>query len=734
MRRNKSASVGDHIKAIRIVGLLLLVALIAPTGGASATGPIISGTVKNMIGQPLAGATVSDGTQSTTTNPDGAYTLIETQLKSYAITASMDGYVSYTKIVDTRNNISDVNFDLYYSITPTITPRYFNVVPQTLNLKVLSKIPTNAELTAGLPDGSTVTMTNDGIESGKNRWVATTTVPTGTPDAIYRIHFEGRIGGALVTEALNPIYVLDRVSPAFGDGFATPNGTDTRATRSTEPILGAALSDDRSGVNPSSITAEIRSLAGSLVVSGAGVYNGSQATYSVTTANSLPDGFYSVSFTASDRSGNVSSASFPFVVDTQSPVIHHPIPNDDVADSSPMVSVNIANPGPAPLNAPSMKLNGVSVSASYSSTQELMSYPSPSLVAGEYVVKVTASDGAGNAASMDFSFWILPVVSLSDVTRGYSLAACPAAGVSLVSLFGGRAITVQQDDHRSAETAARNTPSRYLHAEPLNFMWTPGAGNTNTHEIIAGSIPEDTSRPRSLLGQRCLLGPDPHSSEWKELGNNSYERQSFGPSRNWVTGTLLAPGSYNWRVRNSAASSPSATDKFVVASVIGSWADRHQHIYTRGSLPLGWESVLSEAMSRWNSVSSFQYSPQGRCGGFGQVGCDAVNSLRAESLGTLGPLGFTNYKYLATSGASTDQLECCFEIFINTQVPVSISRPLLDGSFDLFSIFAHELGHGAGIGHDFNSPASVMHNTLGAGWIRQHINDFDSASLRYLYP
>ncbi|MDP3880361.1 MAG: S8 family serine peptidase [Dehalococcoidales bacterium] len=75
----------------------------------------ISGNVNDSdTGQPIAGATVTDGTRTATTDSDGNYTISDVPPASYSVTASADGYqgASQTVSVQEGGTTSGVNFAL----------------------------------------------------------------------------------------------------------------------------------------------------------------------------------------------------------------------------------------------------------------------------------------------------------------------------------------------------------------------------------------------------------------------------------------------------------------------------------------------------------------------------------------------------------------------------------------------------------------------------------------------
>ena len=93
-----------------LVNAAVAVGAIAPP----ATGTI-SGTVTDADTlDPIAGATVSDGTRQATTDANGDYSITDVPEGTYTVTASQEGYVnaSQTNVVVTENTTTTVNFAL----------------------------------------------------------------------------------------------------------------------------------------------------------------------------------------------------------------------------------------------------------------------------------------------------------------------------------------------------------------------------------------------------------------------------------------------------------------------------------------------------------------------------------------------------------------------------------------------------------------------------------------------
>lgn len=171
--------------APRIIALLsLLVLSVGPFQAASGSGLIITGTVRDAVAVVLSGATVSDGRQSVFTDSQGRYQLIETNLATYYVTASKGGYVAQTHAVNTTNNVEDVDFDLKFVVTTSVSPKYFNSVPMTITVSALSLAPADTEFVTVLPDSTSVAMSYSGQSGTQNAWQGSFTVGLSTRQAL----------------------------------------------------------------------------------------------------------------------------------------------------------------------------------------------------------------------------------------------------------------------------------------------------------------------------------------------------------------------------------------------------------------------------------------------------------------------------------------------------------------------------------------------------------------------
>lgn len=711
--------------------------LLALMPSVHAAGLVINGTVRDVLGVPLSGATVTDGRQTTTTDADGRYVLVETEFNTYAITANKLGYVSYTQFVDTLTNTSDVDFSLLFKLTTTISPAFFNAVPTTVTIEATSIAPSSMAVEAELDSGQ-IWLSYEGSSNGQNVWRATHSVTSGTSDGTYPITTVGQISGSNATNQNTYYYILDRIAPILSSPTAAPHGSDRLATRSPTPTLSVAAADDRSGIDGSSVRVQVLDSAQTVLLDAAGTFSSGRARYAVPTA--LPDGTYSATFTVKDRAGNLASGSFSFIEDTTIPSVLFGYPNDDVATKVPEIGARVVDSGPASLNTPSLAISGLneSLQPTFDPSSGKVTYtPLVPLSTGSHIATVSASDSAGNVRFLNFTFWVLPTLGPEALFRNYLPTSCPDSQTTLLSLLQGRPVSIFQVIADKYQSSGTDSVSRYLSVGDVNFLWSPTLSGSYTHEIIQDGLPFNTSRtpPGIPAGQDCGAPPDTNSLERASTGNSTYSRNLFGPFGT-ADGSRISPlpsGTYAWRVRDSLATQTTSVDRFSVLGVMGRWKDHNQQVHVANNAPQSWSVAVEEAAAIWNSQGSFTLSVGTPCETASLPCDDRINTIVANSLGQFGPLAISQF-HLVSSGiwSEPDIFECCFRITLNSNASLALDPN--HRQYDLVSVLAHELGHSLGVGHDYNFEGSIMHNLIGPSWRRHRLSEYDRESIRFLYP
>jgi len=114
----------------------------AVSGLSPATGSIAGTVIDAADGVPLAGASVSDGVRTASTDANGWYTIADVPPGSYTVTASASGYASLSQIISVAaGQTSTVNFVLTRIVPPTTKPMWvdsitFRLTGNTLRLSI----------------------------------------------------------------------------------------------------------------------------------------------------------------------------------------------------------------------------------------------------------------------------------------------------------------------------------------------------------------------------------------------------------------------------------------------------------------------------------------------------------------------------------------------------------------------------------------------------------------------
>lgn len=199
-----------------------------------------SGTVTNVLGQPVAGATVNaDSSRThnqTTTGLDGTYTVQSKNECPVNISVTHPIYSSPTPFHSDNplvDSVSPVNFRLLFKATTSVSPNYLNTTPQMLTFAVDTTAPAaTSYVPIRLPSGQTLTTTIDSaaaLPTGWTRWMAQWELPTGTEDGAYfyttcvlKAVQSCSSQPDLLTPTISGSYVLDSVAPNIDYASLTP--------------------------------------------------------------------------------------------------------------------------------------------------------------------------------------------------------------------------------------------------------------------------------------------------------------------------------------------------------------------------------------------------------------------------------------------------------------------------------------------------------------------------------
>ena len=313
-----------HRGAVALAVAMLAVLTLLPVRPAGAiTLFYIRGTVRDAIGRPLAGATVSDGVNPpVTTAADGTYALPESNTGTYYVTASrtdMDpapaARVNATLPVD----VSPVDFSLLYQMSPpSVGPMSSSggSVSRTLNITTKAPQP-GVPGTAGAScvevgdsrTAQTSAATYVSSANGTATWTWTLSVPQGTAENIYSLTFVAKdcSTGTALTGSAGRSYTVDNTAPRLAVRDILPldfGNTIFTAQR----VMGRVYDSGGSGINvsQSSIVLEDVTAGTSSTITGSSLsyVNG----YLRTPQRTLVDGHvYRVTVTAKDNAGNSST-------------------------------------------------------------------------------------------------------------------------------------------------------------------------------------------------------------------------------------------------------------------------------------------------------------------------------------------------------------------------------------------------------------------------------------------
>lgn len=302
-----------------MVGFVLLATLMP----ANAVGLMdISGHVTNAAGTPLVNVAVSDGSQTVYTDATGAYTLEESQVNTYIVTASKRGLQAQSKVVTPATALNPVDFQLLYVSGISLSPRDFNnTPPKSITLTYTSYAPSTACVQWTDNASGNVVQLNpaNGVSGGESTWTGQFNA-AGLDDGVYAYTAVAKPSCSSSTQLTNVSggsYNVDSVGPALTIVAPfDPSNTllvSQRIVVRAQDFFRGSFQPSGSGINPSSISVSVRDVAG------AETERRPAATYAnpfIRSASvALTRGVeYRVTVTASDYAGNQGTASSRFKV------------------------------------------------------------------------------------------------------------------------------------------------------------------------------------------------------------------------------------------------------------------------------------------------------------------------------------------------------------------------------------------------------------------------------------
>ena len=385
-----------------------------------------TGTVKDADGRPLSGAVVSDGSQAAATGADGTYDLPETTAGTFTLNVSRPHSRDVTATVTvvsplnpaTGNNSYPENFTLLYLITSSLDHPYISTAagPASATLTITSWAPNPGVESAGgscvsVSDSRTHTTTVATLAStnpdGSSTWTSSLNgLGQGTPEGAQTLTYTAdncaTTTAVSVTDSLG--YLIDNTPPTIASTY--PTGSTT-----SSPAVGATVTDSGSGVKVATLAID--------GTTETATYHQSNGKLSYQTIE-LSAGTHTVSVGATDWAGNSSTVTFNFTVDNTAPTLSRPSPTATIASDTPLIRVSATDTDSA--ISPSsivMTITGAlgasTLTPAFDPSTGTISYQVPAtaqgigvgqspLLDGNYTVKVSVKDPAGNTADISWSF------------------------------------------------------------------------------------------------------------------------------------------------------------------------------------------------------------------------------------------------------------------------------------------------------------------------------------------
>lgn len=184
--------------------------------------------------------------------------------------------------------------------------------------------------------------------------------------------------------------VLEKVKPV--QTITSP--TDGSVLINNKPTFEWTITDDDSGVDPSTIKIKIDSTTISDGITKTAITGGYKCTY--TPATALTDGSHTFTVSASDYDGNAADTkSATLTIDTVAPTLNIATPTDGMITNSASVVVS-GTTNDATTSPVTLKINGTSVDVSSDGSFS----HSVGLTEGVNTITIVATDGAGKATTI----------------------------------------------------------------------------------------------------------------------------------------------------------------------------------------------------------------------------------------------------------------------------------------------------------------------------------------------
>lgn len=203
--------------------------------------------------------------------------------------------------------------------------------------------------------------------------------------------------------------VLEKVAPVI----TITSPTDGSVLINNKPTFEWTITDDDSGVDPSTIKIKIDSTTVSDGITKTAITGGYRCTY--TAASALTDGKHTFTLSASDYDGNAATAkSATITIDTVAPTLNVTAPENNLVTNKTSVLVSgVTND--ATTSPVTLKINGTAVDVgsdgSFSHTVALSE--------GVNTITIVATDGAGKATTVTRTVTLstsAPVISAVTIT------------------------------------------------------------------------------------------------------------------------------------------------------------------------------------------------------------------------------------------------------------------------------------------------------------------------------